>query len=62
MITINKLQKNFGEKKAVDIENYIINQGEMLGLVGNNGAGKTTLFRLILVCSKQMQVMLLLTI
>lgn len=48
MITINKLQKNFGEKKAVDIENYIINQGEMLGLVGNNGARKTTLFRLIL--------------
>ena len=48
MIIINKLQKNFGEKKAVDIENYIINQGEMLGLVGNNGAGKTTLFRLIL--------------
>lgn len=48
MITINKLQKNFGEKKAVDIENYIIIQGEMLGLVGNNGAGKTTLFRLIL--------------
>ena len=48
MITINKLQKNFGEKKAVDIENYIINQGEMLGLVGNNAAGKTTLFRLIL--------------
>ncbi|WP_291587347.1 ABC transporter ATP-binding protein [Bacteroides sp.] len=48
MITINKLQKNFGEKKAVDIENYIIAQGEMLGLVGNNGAGKTTLFRLIL--------------
>lgn len=48
MITINKLQKNFGEKKAVDIESYIINQGDMLGLVGNNGAGKTTLFRLIL--------------
>lgn len=48
MIQINNLQKNFGEKKAVDIENYIINQGDMLGLVGNNGAGKTTLFRLIL--------------
>lgn len=48
MVIINKLQKNFGEKKAVDIENYIIRQGEMLGLVGNNGAGKTTLFRLIL--------------
>ena len=48
MITINKLQKNFGEKKAVDIESYMIDQGDMLGLVGNNGAGKTTLFRLIL--------------
>lgn len=48
MITINKLQKFFGEKKAVDIDSYTINQGEMLGLVGNNGAGKTTLFRLIL--------------
>lgn len=48
MISINNLQKNFGEKKAVNIDNYIINQGDMLGLVGNNGAGKTTLFRLIL--------------
>ena len=48
MITITNLQKNFGEKRAVDIEEYTIRQGEMLGLVGNNGAGKTTLFRLIL--------------
>lgn len=48
MITLNKLQKNFGEKRAVDIESYTISQGDMLGLVGNNGAGKTTLFRLIL--------------
>jgi ABC-type multidrug transport system, ATPase component len=47
-ITINNLQKNFGEKRAVDIENYAINNGEILGLVGNNGAGKTTFFRLIL--------------
>ncbi|GAE15602.1 ABC transporter ATP-binding protein NatA [Bacteroides pyogenes] len=48
MITINQLKKKFGEKVAVDIEQYEINRGEMLGLVGNNGAGKTTLFRLIL--------------
>ena len=48
MITIDKLKKNLGEKVAVDIENYEINQGDMLGLVGNNGAGKTTLFRLML--------------
>ena len=48
MIQIDNLQKLFGEKKAVDIESYLIGQGDMIGLVGNNGAGKTTLFRLIL--------------
>ena len=48
MIQINNLQKRFGEKTAVNIDNYLISQGDMLGLVGNNGAGKTTLFRLIL--------------
>ena len=48
MIIIDKLKKSFGEKIAVDIEHYEINQGDMLGLVGNNGAGKTTLFRIML--------------
>ena len=48
MIIIDKLKKNFGEKIAVDIGHYEINQGDMLGLVGNNGAGKTTLFRIML--------------
>lgn len=38
----------FGDKKAVDIHDFTINSGDMLGLVGNNGAGKTTLFRLLL--------------
>jgi len=48
MISINNLVKKFGDKIAVNIDSYNINDGEMLGLVGNNGAGKTTLFRLIL--------------
>ena len=48
MITVNNLKKCFGEKVAVNIDSYTINQGAMLGLAGNNGAGKTTLFRLIL--------------
>ena len=48
MIIIDKLKKNFGEKIAVDIEHYEINQGDMLGLVGNNGAGITTLLRIML--------------
>ncbi|MDR0891306.1 MAG: ABC transporter ATP-binding protein [Mediterranea sp.] len=48
MVTITQLKKNFGSKVAVDIEQYEIQPGQMLGLVGNNGAGKTTLFRLML--------------
>ena len=39
MITIHNLQKNFGTQTAIDIDSYTINQGEMIGLVGNNGAG-----------------------
>ena len=48
MLTISNLTKSFGTKVAVNIADYVIPQGTMLGLVGNNGAGKTTLFRLIL--------------
>ena len=48
MIKIENLKKQFGEKTAVDIEQFNVKNGDMLGLVGNNGAGKTTLFRLIL--------------
>ena len=42
MIRINNLQKNFGTKKAVDIENYTIAPSEIYGFIGHNGAGKTT--------------------
>lgn len=64
-VTIENLQKDFGEKKAINIEHYLIQPGQMLGLVGNNGAGKTTLFRLMLdllkadqgyICINNMQV------
>jgi ABC-2 type transport system ATP-binding protein len=48
MITIKDLKKYFGETCACDIPSFTINDGDILGLVGNNGAGKTTLFRLLL--------------
>ena len=38
----------FGETVASDIPSLTINDGDILGLVGNNGAGKTTLFRMLL--------------
>ena len=48
MITIENLKKHFGETTACDIPAFTVNDGDILGLVGNNGAGKTTLFRLLL--------------
>jgi len=48
MITISDLKKAFGKTIACDIPSFEINDGDILGLVGNNGAGKTTLFRMLL--------------
>ena len=41
------LRKQFGETKACDGVNFVVNQGEFLSLVGSNGAGKTSLVNLI---------------
>lgn len=48
MITIENLKKQFSETVACNIPSFTVNDGDVLGLVGNNGAGKTTLFRMIL--------------
>ncbi len=48
MITISNLKKQFGETIASDIASFTVNDGDILGLVGNNGAGKSTLFRIML--------------
>ena len=48
MIKIENLKKQFGETIACDIPSFTVNDGDVVGLVGNNGAGKTTLFRLLL--------------
>jgi len=44
--TVN-LRKQFGETRACDGLNFVVNRGEFLSLVGSNGAGKTTLVNLI---------------
>ena len=48
MITVNGLAKTYAGKTVVDIAALQVQEGEIIGLVGNNGAGKTTFFRLLL--------------
>lgn len=47
-IFLEKLKKCYGSHVALNIDQYTLAGGEIVGLVGNNGAGKTTLFRLML--------------
>lgn len=47
MITIEGLQKHYGEIKAVDGIDLEIHDGEIFGLLGPNGAGKTTTISMI---------------
>jgi branched-chain amino acid transport system ATP-binding protein len=42
-----ELRKQFGETKACDGVNFVVNKGEFLSLIGSNGAGKTSLVNLI---------------
>ncbi len=48
MLTVENLTKTFGSFKALDDLSFTIEDGKILGLIGQNGAGKTTTFRLIL--------------
>ena len=48
MITLSHLIKTYGSVTALDVPELTIEEGQIVGLVGNNGAGKTTMMRLIL--------------
>ena len=47
MLTIEHLDKAFGQKQVLTDINLKLNDGSVCGLVGINGAGKSTLLRLI---------------
>ncbi len=42
VLSIERLTKTYGEKKAVDDLSLSIKAGEIYGFIGHNGAGKTT--------------------
>ena len=47
-IVLNKISKNYGNKKILKNINFEIKTNEKVALIGQNGCGKTTIFRLIL--------------
>ena len=47
LIKLDKLSVSFGKRKILDNVNLIINEGQIVGLLGPNGVGKSTIFNLI---------------
>lgn len=48
MLKIKDIHKNFGDLKALDGVSFDVDDGHILGLIGQNGAGKSTTFHSIL--------------
>jgi ABC-2 type transport system ATP-binding protein len=48
LVTIERLTKTYGNFKAVDEVSFVVEAGEIAGLVGPNGAGKTTIIHVML--------------
>jgi ABC-2 type transport system ATP-binding protein len=47
-VSLNRLDKQYGEKMAVDGLSFDVPAGSIFGLLGRNGAGKTTTIRMIM--------------
>jgi ATP-binding cassette subfamily F protein 3 len=47
MIKASNISKSFGAKPVLDRVSFVVNAGEVAGVVGPNGAGKTTLLRIL---------------
>ncbi|WP_300276607.1 methionine ABC transporter ATP-binding protein [Peptacetobacter sp.] len=45
MISVNNVNKYFGEKQVLKNVNIEINEGEIFGIIGHSGAGKSTILR-----------------
>src|SRR2546421_8281706 len=47
LLEVERLCKRFGGVRAVHEVSFVLEEGELLGIMGPNGSGKTTLFNLI---------------
>jgi lipopolysaccharide export system ATP-binding protein len=48
LLEVTKLVKTYGPRTVVNEVSFVLQQQEIVGLLGRNGAGKTTTFRMIL--------------
>jgi len=48
IVEINSLSKHFSDTVAIDSISAVINQGDVIALLGENGAGKSTLMEVVL--------------
>ncbi|HEX5509440.1 MAG TPA: ATP-binding cassette domain-containing protein [Pseudolabrys sp.] len=48
MLSVSNLNASIGPIPIIRGATFVVNEGEMCGLIGRNGAGKTTLFRALM--------------
>jgi ABC-2 type transport system ATP-binding protein len=48
LVSVDRLRKTYGAFTAVDDVSFVVQAGEIAGLVGPNGAGKTTIIHVML--------------
>lgn len=48
LLEIKNLKKTYDHKEVLKDISIVLNQGEIIGLIGKNGAGKTTLMKILL--------------
>lgn len=47
LVRMKNISKSFGKIDALKRVNFVVNYGEIVGLLGDNGAGKSTLIKIL---------------